>query len=76
MSSNAKSSKRAAEAVDDMEMSPELIKQLKAEKKDREFMRKSDEAYNKSLWSKGMRDGGIVKMTPKATPYKCGGKVK
>ena len=76
MSSNAKSSKRAAEAVDDMEMSPELIKQLKAEKKERETQRKTNEAYGKSLWSEGMRNGGIVKMTPKSTPYRCGGKVK
>lgn len=24
----------------------------------------------------GYKNGGIVKMTPKATPYKCGGSVK
>lgn len=24
----------------------------------------------------GMKDGGLVKSTPKATPYRCGGAVK
>lgn len=67
--------KKRAAVDDDSKMSPELIKQLKQEKADREMMRKSGEAYDKAIWSEGMKDGGYV-MTPKATPYKCGGKVK
>lgn len=60
---------------DDSKMSPELIKKIKQERADEEMMRKSNEAYDKALWSTGMKNGGYV-MTPKATAYKCGGKVK
>jgi hypothetical protein len=34
----------------------------------------TDAAYNAA--AKGMKNGGMVKSTPKATPYKCGGMVK
>jgi hypothetical protein len=34
----------------------------------------TDAAYNAA--AKGMKNGGMVKSTPKATPYMCGGKVK
>ena len=67
---------RNPKADGDLYMDSATRKKLQAEKDDREFMQKSDEAYGKAMWSKGLRDGGIVKMTPKATPYKCGGKVK
>jgi hypothetical protein len=62
--------KKRAAVDDDSKMSPELIKQLKQEKADREMLRKSGEAYDKAIWSEGMRNGGYV-MTPKSTPYKC-----
>lgn len=34
----------------------------------------TDAAYNAA--AKGMKNGGMVKATAKATPYMCGGKVK
>jgi len=68
--------KKRAAVDDDSKMSPELIKQLKQEKADREMSKKTDKAYNDSLWSPGYKNGGMVQMTPKATAYKCGGKVK
>jgi hypothetical protein len=34
----------------------------------------TDAAYNAAV--KGYKDGGMVKVTRKSTPYKCGGMVK
>jgi hypothetical protein len=37
---------------------------------------KTQRATNKAAAAYGYKDGGMVRSTPKATPYACGGKVK
>ena len=64
---------RNPSADGDLYMTAATRKKLQAEKDDREMQRKTDAAYNAAL--KEYKNGGYV-MTPKATPYKCGGKVK
>lgn len=36
----------------------------------------ADQKMRDKISAMGYKNGGMVKMTPKATPYKCGGKVK
>ena len=37
---------------------------------------KEQQATDKAAAAYGYKNGGMVKSTPKATPYACGGKVK
>ena len=49
-------------------------KQIEDQIKDMRTRKATDSAYNAA--AKGMKNGGMVKSTMKATPYKCGGMVK
>jgi hypothetical protein len=48
-------------------------KQLLQEVQDDKDRQAAGRAYDKAM---GFKNGGMVKMTPKATAYKCGGMVK
>lgn len=49
--------------------------QARAQAKEKKMQEATDKAYEASRTT-GYKNGGLVKMSPKATAYKCGGKVK
>ena len=49
-------------------------KQIESQIDESKRQKATDAAYNAA--TKGMKNGGMVKSTAKATPYKCGGMVK
>ena len=64
---------RNPSADGDLYMTAATRKKLQADKDERIMREKSAAAYDAA--TKEYKNGGYV-MTPKATPYKCGGKVK
>ena len=65
--------RRPGTTMDDVTTQAER-KKVEDQIKDMRTRKATDAAYNAA--AKGMKNGGMVKSTPKATPYKCGGKVK
>jgi len=63
---------RAEAAKSTAENRRALQQQMEQEAKDI----KTQRATNKAAAAYGYKDGGMVRSTPKATPYACGGKVK
>ncbi|MFM6959545.1 MAG: hypothetical protein ACKOW0_00780 [Schleiferiaceae bacterium] len=71
MNSTAKlNSLRATKAASD---DRKVREQLLREAADAKATAAAGRAYDKAM---GFKNGGAVKMTPKATAYKCGGMVK